>query len=506
MSGASVLGGHAQFFGPGSIQLGGHESIEDSGRVMGSLVDILMARVDRHKDVVSLAKYSAAPVINGMSEYNHPTQELGDLMTMIENLPAGKKIEDCKFAWIGDATQTCASLMFICTKVGMDFVQFGPKGHQIPDGCLHVGTDEERAAFGKHLMAIGEENCKVSGGTIIISDDISCIEDADFVYTDVWYGLYDSEVQRRDNQGGRLLMRTPARPRLPDGDCVFISDGRIVARVNAPGIAADMAQLGFTPRCILVRISLSVSKLLINSSFETEKELMMNWVDRNTYMERLWALEGTRDIKVVAGMRRSDKSELKKTFSASVARKDPSSNNVYIDLLELDNEPLLEYHALHHEIMKRHKEGARNHLFIDEVQLCEGFEKAINSIHTRGGWDVYLTGSNAFLLSSDLATLFTGRHREVHILPFSFVEYRSYFGEQGTVGDDFDRFIRRGGLAGSYDYDDISESYDYIRDVFVFYEAKRYDIKGKKYLSTQAKHYVFDSGMRCAVLGTRDMD
>jgi len=188
------LGGHAEFFGPGSIQLGGHESIEDSGRVMGSLVDILMARVDRHKDVVSLAKYSAAPVINGMSEYNHPTQELGDLMTMIENLPEGKKIEDCKFAWIGDATQTCASLMFICTKMGMDFVQFGPKGHQIPDGCLHIGTDEERAEFGKHLMAIGEENCKVSGGTITISDDISCIEGADFVYTDVWYGLYDSEV------------------------------------------------------------------------------------------------------------------------------------------------------------------------------------------------------------------------------------------------------------------------------------------------------------------------
>lgn len=68
-------------------------------------------------------------------------------------------------------------------------------------------------------------------------------------------------------------MRTPARPRLPDGDCVFISGGWIVARANAPGIAADMAQLGFAPRCTLVRISFSVSKLLINSSFETEREL-----------------------------------------------------------------------------------------------------------------------------------------------------------------------------------------------------------------------------------------
>lgn len=181
---------------------------------------------------------------------------------------------------------------------------------------------------------------------------------------------------------------------------------------------------------------------------------MIDWVDRNTYMERLWALEGTRDIKVITGMRRSGKFELMKAFSASVARKDPSSNNVYIDLLDLDNEPLLEYYALHHEIIERHKEGARNRLFIDEVQLCEGFEKAINSIHARGGWDIYLTGSYAFLLSSDLVTLFTGCHREVHILPFSFGEYRSYFGEQGAADDEF---------AGSYDYDDISESYGFLR-------------------------------------------
>lgn len=188
------LGGHAQFYGPGTIQLGGHESLGDTARVMGSLLDIMMARVDRHKDVVGLAEGSAVPVINGMSEFNHPTQEMGDLMTMLENLPEGKKIEDCTLAFIGDATQVCVSLMFIASKVGMKFVQFGPKGHQIPDGGLHVGAVEERAEFGKQMMAIAEENCKVSGGSVVISDDIECIKGADFIYTDVWYGLYDEEV------------------------------------------------------------------------------------------------------------------------------------------------------------------------------------------------------------------------------------------------------------------------------------------------------------------------
>lgn len=181
------LGGHAQFYGPGTIQLGGHESLGDTARVMGDLLDILMARVNRHKDVVGLADGAACPVLNGMSEYNHPTQEMGDLLTMLENLPEGKRIEDCTLAFIGDATQVCVSLMFMASIIGMKFVQYGPKGHQITDGGLQVESDVD-------LLAIGLENCKRSGGTIEISDNVECIKGADFVYTDVWYGLYDAEI------------------------------------------------------------------------------------------------------------------------------------------------------------------------------------------------------------------------------------------------------------------------------------------------------------------------
>ncbi|MBS6323510.1 MAG: ornithine carbamoyltransferase, partial [Clostridium sp.] len=163
--------------------------------------------VDRHKDVVDLAKYSAAPVINGMSEFNHPTQELGDLMTMIENLPAGKKIEDCKLAFIGDATQVCVSLMFIASKMGMDFVGLAPK-ELFPS---------------KELVDEMKEVAKTTGATITLTENIDDVKGADVIYTDVWVSMGEE-----DQFAERIKLLEPYRvnaemmAKTGNPDCIFL--------------------------------------------------------------------------------------------------------------------------------------------------------------------------------------------------------------------------------------------------------------------------------------------
>ncbi len=299
----------------------------------------------------------------------------------------------------------------------------------------------------------------------------------------------------------------------------------------------------------------------------------MQLITRQKYLDELIELYGTPDIKVITGIRRSGKSVLLQEFVKYLQSLNEDINIVMINLQELEFDHLLEYHTLHQYILNQYRDGITNVLLIDEVQLCPRFELAINSIYAKDKYDIYITGSNAFLLSSDLATLFTGRTIEIQVYPFSFCEYLDYYGITEHFDDAFDRYVRNGGMPGSYVYRNEDRQYEYIRDVyltilirdlvekykirnkneftsisefmmdnignllspnnvskalnnnqseitrktvskyidylenaFLFYEVKRYDLKGKKYLANNSKYYLCDTSFRYAVNGTRNMD
>jgi len=295
-------------------------------------------------------------------------------------------------------------------------------------------------------------------------------------------------------------------------------------------------------------------------------------IERTLYLDKLKRVCGTPDIKVVTGVRRSGKSRLMDSYIGWIEESKKDSNIIYIDFTNLKYEGLKEYHTLNNYVEEHYRRGKNNYLFIDEVQMCPSFELTINSLHSSGKYDIYVTGSNAFLLSSDLATLFTGRTYEIEVYPFSFAEYMEYY-QKEDLEKAFDQYIKDGGMAGSYAYQGQEEKYNYIEDVFntlivrdirqkykirnealmdriadflmdnisnlssarkiadtltknkdkinhktvgkymeylcnafAFYEVRRYDIQGKKYLASSEKDYLSDHAFRYAKLGTRNMD
>ena len=178
------LGGHALYLKPGEIHLGVRESLADTARVISRYVDVIMARTLKHETMLGLAEHATVPVINGLTDYNHPTQVVCDVFTMMEHMQPGKKLEDLKVTFVGDATNVLSSLMLICTRLGIHFTHAAPVKYQAP----------------KQWLDWAEENCRVSSGTVRVTDDpIDAVKDADFIYTDLWWwvGQEDEIPERR---------------------------------------------------------------------------------------------------------------------------------------------------------------------------------------------------------------------------------------------------------------------------------------------------------------------
>ena len=293
---------------------------------------------------------------------------------------------------------------------------------------------------------------------------------------------------------------------------------------------------------------------------------------KREYLQDLIELVGTPDIKVITGVRRSGKSKLLEMFKSYIIENIENYNiiDINFNLVKFDN--LRDYIALNNYIEENYIEGKINFVLIDEVQMCKDFERTINSIHAEEKYDIYITGSNAFLLSSDLATLFTGRTYEIQIYPFSFKEFMQYF-NCDNAQEAFDKYMFEGGMSGSYIYDDdkkklnyINEVYNaliirdiqqkyniqniglmdsltefmmdnisnltsyrkianklnesnintndktvanyikYLCDAFAFYKIRRYDIQGKRYLSSVDKYYLVDTIFKYAKLGTKNIN
>ncbi|EIK78375.1 ATP-binding protein [Gardnerella vaginalis] len=220
----------------------------------------------------------------------------------------------------------------------------------------------------------------------------------------------------------------------------------------------------------------------------------MKLIERTDYLNRLKRLKGTPDIKIITGIRRSGKFELLRAYRTylentysnqssklytsakhaqlpnALQQQDNSNNHelniINIDFNNLNYENLKNYKSLFEYVESRYIPGAYNVLMIDEVQLCPKFELAINSLHNSNKYDIYLTRSNAFLLSSDLATLFSGRFVEIPVFPFSFAEYCEYFEITSNFNDALQKYLQQGGLAGSYVYANQDDAKAYIKNVY----------------------------------------
>lgn len=175
------LGGDALYLSPNEIGLGKRESIADIARVMAGYVEIIMARVFEHEHVVELGKWANIPVINGLSDYNHPCQAMADALTIQEEFGALKGLN---VTFIGDGNNVANSLLHVCVKLGANFTIASPEGYEMKSAPLDLG---------KKIAA--QSGSKVTA----LSDPHAAVKDAHVIYTDTWTSMgQEEEAKKRE--------------------------------------------------------------------------------------------------------------------------------------------------------------------------------------------------------------------------------------------------------------------------------------------------------------------
>lgn len=179
-TGMTQLGGHAIYLGPDDISLGKRETSEDIAAVISRYVDGIMARVFGHNIVEELARYASVPVINGLSDFAHPCQALGDFLTISEKKG---RCDGLKLAYVGDGNNVATSLAYAAAKLGTDAVIASPPGYELPD----------------EILQDAQQDAARTGAAISITNDVDeAVTDADVVYTDVWASMgQEAEQEER---------------------------------------------------------------------------------------------------------------------------------------------------------------------------------------------------------------------------------------------------------------------------------------------------------------------
>lgn len=187
---------------------------------------------------------------------------------------------------------------------------------------------------------------------------------------------------------------------------------------------------------------------------------------REEYMKKLENYKDKKIIKVLTGIRRAGKSTILNEFKNELIKSGVLEENIIsINFDDNSNKELLDAQKLHDFIIRKANKNTKNYIFLDEIQNVNGFEKCVDSLFLRDYLDIYMTGSNSYMLSGELATFLTGRYIQIHVLPLSFKEYLSYYGETDELKK-YNEYVMYGGFPYLINLDKSNEKIEYLDSIY----------------------------------------